>query len=41
MTRLTFSALALAAALASPAFADDGGQLGKIGGSIAKRAQQF
>jgi predicted Zn-dependent protease len=41
MTRKTFSALALAAALASPAFADDAGQLGRIGGSIAKRAQQF
>lgn len=40
MTRKTLSALALAAALASPAFADDG-QLGRIGGSIAKRAQQF
>lgn len=32
--------MALAAALATPALADEGGQLGKIGGAV-KRAQQF
>src|SRR5919106_5408487 len=40
MTRQMFTAMALAAAVAAPAFADDGRQLGKIGGAV-KRAQQF
>jgi predicted Zn-dependent protease len=40
MTRQTAVAMALAAALATPALADEGGQLGKIGGAV-KRAQQF
>jgi predicted Zn-dependent protease len=40
MTRQMFTALALATALAAPVSADDGGQLGKIGGAV-KRAQQF
>src|SRR5688572_24710600 len=40
MTRHTFAAIALAAALAAPAFAGEREQLGQIGGAV-KRAQQF
>lgn len=40
MKRYLSVTVALAAALTTPAFADEGGQLGKIGG-VVKRAQQF
>src|SRR5688572_24993729 len=39
MTRQTVMAMALAAAIAAPAFAGDRGQLGKLGGAV-KRVQQ-
>ena len=41
MTRQTFAAMAVLIAVGAPAFAGEREQLGKIGGTAVKRAQQF